>query len=429
MKKILTTVCLLSSGILAAQWTPLNSTTIAQLNDVDFLTENYGVIVGEGGTILHTTDGGATWADINHHNISGDVFNVLVKGTDTVYISTYDWNTATGVVYRTYNLGLSWTPIATDATTNHRVDLEQNMTGGHIFASNSSLLRTDDLGSTWDTLRTNIAGMLSTDLIKFADSQTGQLSGNQSGFIGYSAQFFRTEDGSHWYPGNSANFLNSDALTTMAFTDDDTAYIFMNQYAGFAPSAINRLVRITNFNLTIPSPGDTTYTFVSSMVNTAMPDYMNDAYFMNSNKGFAFGNAGIIYVTNDAGTTWTIDHNTGCSTCPILKSDFVNTTGYAVGSNGALIKYTQSTTGLSAISSDKLFNVFPNPATDKLTVNATNSDGQMIIVRDVKGRTLETRNVSSFPYEMNLGELPAGTYFLEIRNANGESSHARFIRM
>jgi photosystem II stability/assembly factor-like uncharacterized protein len=424
MKKILFTISsLLSVCLCEAQWTALNSTTTVKLNDVDFIDENYGVIVGDGNTILLTNDGGLTWNDANHHNISGDVTNVTLVSRDTMFVSTYDFSSSGGSVYYTTDAGLSWTPVATDPAINHRIDLEMNAPSGKLFASPSHLISSPDYGVTWDTLLNYIAGTTSTDLLHFADSQTGSLSGNISGFVGYSAYFFRTEDaGTHWYTGDPFSFPNSNALTTMCFVNADTAFAFMNQYAGWAPSAVNRLVKIFNFNLSVPSPGDTSYVFSNQMVNTTMPDYMNDARFEDSSNGLAVGNAGKIYRTTNGGTSWTVDYADTCTSCPILKLDFANGTGYAVGANGILVKY-GVTTGIPEAAAAS-FSVYPNPGRDlfqirtgaaKASLEVYNSIGELITA-------VETGN----EYKLDLSGYAKGIYFAKL-TVNGKAVSKKIV--
>ncbi|MCW3102754.1 MAG: type sorting protein [Bacteroidetes bacterium] len=424
MKKILLTLSsFLSVFLCQAQWAPLNSTTTVKLNDVDFIDENYGVIVGDGNTILLTTDGGITWNDANHHNISGDVTNVTLISTDTMYVSTYDFSSATGTVYYSTDAGLSWAPVAADPGLNHRIDLEMNAPSGKLFASSSHLISSDDHGTTWDTLLSNIAGTTSTDLLHFADSQTGSLSGNISGFIGYSAYFFRTEDaGAHWYAGDPFSFPNSNALTTMCFVNADTAFAFMNQYSGWAPSAVNRLVKIFNFNLSIPSPGDTSYVFSNQMVNTTMPDYMNDARFEDSSNGLAVGNAGKIYRTTNGGTSWTVDYTDTCSSCPILKMDFENGTGYAVGANGILVKYGVTTGTPEAAAAS--FGIYPNPGHDVFYIK-TNSAKASLEVYNAIGELITAAETGN-EYRLDLSGYSKGIYFAKL-TVNGKAVSKKIV--
>ena len=55
---------ILKSTDAGATWTPLTSGTSNTLHGVYFLDPNQGVAVGDGGTILRTTDGGAAWQSI-----------------------------------------------------------------------------------------------------------------------------------------------------------------------------------------------------------------------------------------------------------------------------------------------------------------------------------------------------------------------------
>ena len=62
MKRYLILCSLGFSSIIFAQgWIPLNSGTSQTLYSTYFTNENTGWVVGEGGTILRTIDGGANW--------------------------------------------------------------------------------------------------------------------------------------------------------------------------------------------------------------------------------------------------------------------------------------------------------------------------------------------------------------------------------
>src|SRR5437762_10060329 len=52
---------ILKSSDAGATWTPLTSGTSSTLHGIYFLDPNDGVAVGDNGTILRTTDGGAAW--------------------------------------------------------------------------------------------------------------------------------------------------------------------------------------------------------------------------------------------------------------------------------------------------------------------------------------------------------------------------------
>jgi photosystem II stability/assembly factor-like uncharacterized protein len=75
-----------------------------------------------------------------------------------------------------------------------------------------------------------------------------------------------------------------------------------------------------------------------SQINPSSSSWLNGITFINSNTGFIYGGAGIIFRSADRGTSWTTINNTGHS---ILKMKFIDEmTGWAVGGSGTIIKTT-----------------------------------------------------------------------------------------
>ncbi|MBN8694906.1 MAG: T9SS type A sorting domain-containing protein [Bacteroidetes bacterium] len=427
MKKIFITIPMLLGAVLAhAQWTPINSTTTQTLNDVDFKNDSYGVIVGNRETILLTSNGGSTWTDINNGIVRGDILNVKVWNTDTILVSSFDLPGTTGIVFLTTDGGSSWNALADDFALIHRADIETNGPQGRIFTSLGRLVSTDINLSSWDTALTGISGTTSADLLRFADTQVGSLSGNVSGAMTYSTRFFRTEDaGVNWYPGDPFSMPNSDAHTTMNFANVDTAYVFTNQYSNWAPSSVNRLVRISNFNLSIPSPGDTVYTYNSQIVNNNMPDYMNDARFEDTQNGLALGNMGSVYRTVNGGTTWTVDYTDACSTCSLNKMDFENGVGYAVGANGILIKYSLQTSIDSHENENALVNIYPNPNNGIVKMSLNSDEIAVAELYDVVGEKLKHIEFKNNTM-LDLTENSSGIYFIRT-TVKGKSVTKKII--
>jgi photosystem II stability/assembly factor-like uncharacterized protein len=92
-------------------WTPQISGTINSLEDVFFADANTGTVVGGGGTILHTDDGGTTWVpqtsgtseDLSgvHFYVNPDIFPGLSWGNAVG---------SNGIILRTTDEGATWTP-------------------------------------------------------------------------------------------------------------------------------------------------------------------------------------------------------------------------------------------------------------------------------------------------------------------------------
>ncbi|MFN8713759.1 MAG: redoxin family protein [Bacteroidota bacterium] len=75
------------------------------------------------------------------------------------------------------------------------------------------------------------------------------------------------------------------------------------------------------------------------------------------------------------------------------------------------------------------FEMFPNPASDKLFVK---SDEQLVsyAIRDISGRTVMNGTFhTNADRSVAVAELPAGTYFLEVQNNDGLISRKQFVKI
>lgn len=96
---------LFSAQAVRAQWIPQESNTRASLRGLSVVNARVAWASGSGGTVIHTTDGGATWT----------VYTVpAVRAPDLRSIAALDSNTAvvaatSGHIWRTTNGGKNWT--------------------------------------------------------------------------------------------------------------------------------------------------------------------------------------------------------------------------------------------------------------------------------------------------------------------------------
>ena len=91
---------------LAGTWVNENSGVKENLRDVAFVSPQVGWVVGDHGTILRTTDGGATWLPIDSPTTE-DVLTVSAPGEAAATISARD-----GRTYATTDAGGTWTSAA-----------------------------------------------------------------------------------------------------------------------------------------------------------------------------------------------------------------------------------------------------------------------------------------------------------------------------
>jgi photosystem II stability/assembly factor-like uncharacterized protein len=170
-------------------WIPQSSGVGEILLDISFANTDAGVCVGTGGTLLYTTNGGANWIIAQTGYI--ETYHGVHMVTDqTAY--------AVGVnaifqpfVAKTTDGGQSWSfssfyinnseGTLTDV---HFIDTATGFATARIWDGTGAIVRTTDAGSTWDDVYTHPQSALSID---FPSSEVG--------VVGARGMVFRTDDG------------------------------------------------------------------------------------------------------------------------------------------------------------------------------------------------------------------------------------------
>ncbi|HTK82357.1 MAG TPA: SdrD B-like domain-containing protein [Bacteroidota bacterium] len=158
-----------------AHWTVHSTNALYDLRSICFSDEFTGTIVGFdasefSGLILRTTDAGVTWQR-QSSGILGGLWSVSFHGPDTGLAVGDD-----GVILRTTNGGKNWTkPAGSFSDGFVGVSLPTSLVGT-IVGSGGAILRTTDGGVTW--LRQASNTQLSLYGVAFADKNNGMTVGN-----------------------------------------------------------------------------------------------------------------------------------------------------------------------------------------------------------------------------------------------------------
>ncbi len=121
-------------------WTDIYSgTPFSVLHGVEFFTQNYGIVGGENGKVLVTTDGGTNWTIYNAGGI-GLMSGVYMFDEDNAYVSGTPEQ-----VFKTTDCGISWVSDFNGANTIalYKIKFTENLTGLICCSEGKFLINTD----------------------------------------------------------------------------------------------------------------------------------------------------------------------------------------------------------------------------------------------------------------------------------------------
>jgi photosystem II stability/assembly factor-like uncharacterized protein len=237
------------------------------LHGVDLVSPSEAWAVGEAGVILHTTDGGVTWATQNSG--TNQQLNA-VRFLDP----QHGWAVG-GVLLYTTDGGRTW--VAGTRTGNmgtlYSVDFVDTSNGWAVGVQ-GGVLRTTDGGHTWLTGTTpsgqNLIG------VDFVDVNTGWAVGG-NGTILHTAN-----GGAAWsrQTSNSTAFLQS-----VSFVNGSEGWVVASAYP------VAEILHTTDGG--------------STWASQSVPNFgLNSVFFFDSLHGWAAGAEGILLNTVDGGQTW-----------------------------------------------------------------------------------------------------------------------------
>jgi photosystem II stability/assembly factor-like uncharacterized protein len=166
-------------------WYTQPSNTTNDLWGVCFLADGRnGWAVGDAGTIVHTTDAGASWST-QVSTTSFSLRGVWFTSAQVGYAAGYG-----GTVMQTQNGGVTWTRLTTGATANFNDVCFADSQHGWAVGANGIIARTTDAGQTW-TKTFPTSNQLQS--VSFSDTTNGWAVGQGGVIVG-------THDGGQsWY--------------------------------------------------------------------------------------------------------------------------------------------------------------------------------------------------------------------------------------
>lgn len=170
-KEVVTDSLVLKTVDGGESWSRLNIPYKKEIIHLDFVNDDHGWMIGDGGLILATTDGGENW-QIQKSGTDQALFNVDFRDKNEGYAVGKK-----GIILRTENGGQTWERVNVNfPETFLRVDFADDK-NGWIVGYKGTILRSTDGGKTWvkqeSRTNVNLYGLYITKKYGFAVGETG----------------------------------------------------------------------------------------------------------------------------------------------------------------------------------------------------------------------------------------------------------------
>ncbi len=229
-----------------------------------------GIIIGEDGTLLKTSNSGSTWIQ-KQAGTAQILWNSFFLNDNTGWIAGGDYSDSS-IILKTTNGGESWVKQFTQPGFWLTGVIFLTPQKGFVIGSLKKVFMTTNGGSNWVQVNMGIGSDL-LESISFFDDMTGIITG-------WSGIILRTTDGGiSWNSANSGT--NSNLYTTFV----------TSAQSGWAAGVDGTLLRTANKGMTWSPVATGTNIEIFSLV-------------FRDNFGWLTGNNGIIKKSTDFGNTW-----------------------------------------------------------------------------------------------------------------------------
>jgi len=297
---------------------------------VQFHDNNTGWIVGydwSGGMwspsepiILKTTNGGSTWQN-KLDSLSGVLYSLFFLNANIGWAVGYmaDGNEWFGAILKTTDGGESWFS-QSNGTLNYLASvffIDHNT--GWIAGEQGTILKTTDGGDTWNSQTSGTT--IDLNSVCFIDNNIGWTIGHYSlGQGNYWSKVFKTTDGgTTWFPKlNTAGEFGSIFFI-------DTVNGWAAGYKIDGSQAYGAVIKTTDGG--------------ESWAVSNIGSYLNSIYMLDNNLGWAVGDGGKIFKTENSGDSWTALHRDFIKT-DLNAVDFIDDSkGWIIGTSSSFYTY------------------------------------------------------------------------------------------
>lgn len=383
-------------------------------------------------TTTKTTNGGASWTATPITGLGGNalISDITAIDGNTAWIVTAPSGTGANAnkIWKTVNGGANWTLQPSGYTSgsfaNHIYfwDANNGWSSGDPLNGKFEMFKTNNGGATW----TPVAGALAPESAdEFTYVGLRKVVGDNMWVGTSTGRIMRSADrGSTWAvssspvldfggvitSGSSGSFAFKDANKGLLLAIDggDSAFLYStsNGGAGWDPVTPNGPWYFGDISYV---PG-TANTYISTGANSSSEDFMGSSY------------------STDGGLNWTaIDSGEQRGTLAMLNS----TTGWAgqfsdgpTGTKGILKLNGNLSLAVADNAVKSALQVYPNPATDVVTVSAKKSI-ETINIFDLSGKKVKSFKGAE---QINVSSLAKGTYLLQVYYGGGSVETTKLMK-
>lgn len=389
-------------------------------NIVHFWDVNNGMCMGDpnGGyfEIYTTTDGGTNWNRVPSVDIPNELSGEYgTIGLYSVVGNTIWFTTGKGRVYKSYDRGYHWTVSATPNTAN-QLQIDFQDAGYGIVQNNmapNDAYTTTDGGNTWNLL---------SSTGQFYASDFCYVPGTTESYVSVGSDLTNNAAGISYSQDGGLNwtvFNNSDTMqfTAVDFPSNAVGYAGtfnidaftggMWKYTGsdFVVDPCAGLVADFSQNL---DTLDLYYSDSLVLTNASSGDYSTSLWDFGNLTGGSTTDAVVHYAAT--GTYQIMLVITGTTPCTETDTAY----GTVVVVNTSSVDENLSEAGIQ---------MYPNPARDRLNVITREANSEVMLM-DAMGRIVFSGTFIEKSVKLDVSDLSQGMYYLRIRDSKGLVSGA-----
>jgi len=386
-------------------WVRISSPVTVNLFNCVFTDTLNGWAAGEDGVIIHTSDGGYNWK-IQNNPVNYYIHDIYFINKRIGWAVSNEFLNVGSTLLKTTNGGNNWYAEAfPDSTVFLKTIYFLDSLKGFVSGFGGKFYRTTNAGASWTVMKTDSSTFAYFPVVKirFLTQDTGFACG---GIIDIAGVLWKTFDaGNNW----SAEVYSPEPFYSMYLKNSNDLFAVGGDFEYGA-----QIARSSNTGVSW------NYQSLEIFGQCMSIDFRTDQEIW-----MPLGFSGLWAVSYDGGNTWTSEQVT--DNFMINSVDFHDSLhGWAVGANGAILKYFGNTSGMNSSGNlipenAKLYQNYPNPfnPVTKLDFEISKTGFISIKVYDLLGKEIsvlmnEKKNPGLYNLEFGNSGLPAGVYFYSL---------------